>query len=57
MLTKPLIDYAGLDKDVHIIGALNKLEIWNPETLDQVDSDETNIDSVTLHELAKEIIL
>jgi len=57
ILTKPLIDYAGLDKEVYIIGALNKLEIWNPETLDKVDSDDTNIDAITLHELAKEIIL
>ncbi len=57
MLTKPLIDYAGLDKDVYIIGALNKLEIWNPDTLNKVDSDDTNIDAATLHELAKEIIL
>ena len=57
MLTKPLIDYAGLDKEVYIIGALNKLEIWNPDTLDKVDSDDTNIDAATLHELAKEIIL
>ena len=57
MLTKPLIEYAGLDKEVYIIGTLNKLEIWNPETLDKVDSDDTNIDALTLHELAKEIIL
>ena len=57
MLTKPLIDYAGLDKEVFIIGALNKLEIWNPETLDKVDSDDANIDAATLHELAKDIIL
>jgi MraZ protein len=57
MLTKPLIDYAGLNKEVNIIGALNKLEIWNPETLDKVDSDDTNIDAATLHELANEIIL
>jgi len=57
MLTKPLIDYAGLDKDVFIIGTLNKFEIWNPDTLDQIDSDDTNIDAATLHELAKDIIL
>jgi len=57
MLTKPLIDYAGLDKEVFIIGTLNKFEIWNPDTLDQVDSDDTNIDAATLHELAKDIIL
>ncbi len=57
MLTKPLIDYAGLNKEVNIIGVLNKLEIWKPETLDKVDSDDTNIDAATLHELANEIIL
>ena len=57
MLTKTLINYAGIKKDLNIIGALNKLEIWNPATLDKVDNDDTNIDSATLHELAKEIIL
>ena len=57
MLTKPLIEYAGIDREVYIIGTLNKLEIWNPATLNEVDSDDTNIDTATLHELAKEIIL
>ncbi len=57
ILTKPLIEYAGLDKDVYIIGALNKLEIWNPEILDKIDSNDSNLDPTTLHELAKEIIL
>ena len=57
MLTKPLIEYAGIKKDVNIIGALNKLEIWNPATLDRVDTDDTKLDPTTLHELAKEIIL
>jgi len=57
MLTKPLIEYAELDKDVYIIGAFNKLEIWNPNTLDRVDSEDANLDPATLHELAKEIIL
>jgi len=57
MLTKPLIEYAGLDKEVFIIGAFNKLEIWNPETLDKVDAADTELDAATLHELSKEIIL
>lgn len=57
MLTKPLIEYAELGKDVYIIGALNKLEIWNPETLDRVDLEDSNLDTTALHELAKEIIL
>ena len=57
MITKQLIEYAKLDKDVYIIGAFNKLEIWNPETLDKVDSGGANLDTATLHELAKEIIL
>lgn len=57
MITKPLIEYAGLDKEVYIIGALNKIEIWNPDMLDKIDSDDANLDPTTLHELAKEIIL
>ena len=57
ILTKPLINYASLKKEIYIIGTLNKLEIWNPDILNKVDADDTNLDPTTLHELAKDIIL
>lgn len=57
VITKPLIEYAGLSKDVIIIGALNKIEIWDPFKLAELDADQKVIDDDTLHEMSKDIIL
>ena len=56
-LTPSLIDYAGLDKDVLIVGMVNKIEIWNPDILDSVDKQSQEIDSSQFDELANQIIL
>ncbi|MFO7448001.1 MAG: division/cell wall cluster transcriptional repressor MraZ [Ignavibacteriaceae bacterium] len=31
LIPQPLLDYAKIEKDVLILGALKKIEIWNPE--------------------------
>ncbi len=31
LLPKNLIDYAGIKKEVFILGAVKKIELWNPE--------------------------
>lgn len=31
LIPKSLIDYAGIQKDVFILGAVKKIEIWNPD--------------------------
>ncbi len=36
-LTPYLKDYARLDRDVRIIGVVNKIEIWNPDDLENID--------------------
>jgi len=56
-LTPSLIDYAGLSKDVLIIGMVNKIEIWNPATLQATDQQNLEIDSAAYDELAEKIIL
>ena len=56
-LTPSLIDYAGLDKDVLIVGMVNKIEIWNPTRLDETDKQNLEIDPAAYHELAKNIII
>ena len=33
ILSKQLIDYANIDKDLTIIGVLNKIEIWDKKAL------------------------
>lgn len=34
LIPQDLITYAGIEKEVLILGALNKMEIWNPQTFD-----------------------
>lgn len=36
-LTPVLKDYAKLERDVRIIGVVNKIEIWNPSELDSLE--------------------
>jgi MraZ protein len=36
----PLRDYAGLEKEVVVIGVRDRLEIWNPKAWDDYQADE-----------------
>ncbi len=56
-IPQALIDYASLDKDVLIIGMVNKIEIWNPVNMDQVDQTNQELDPAAYEELANKIIL
>ena len=56
-LTPSLINYADLDKDVLIVGMVNKIEIWNPTRLDETDKQNLEIDPAAYDELAKNIII
>ena len=56
-LTPSLIEYADLDKDVLIIGMINKMEIWNPDRLDETDQQNMEIDPAAYDDLAGKIIL
>ena len=57
LLTPSLIDYAGLSKHVLIIGMVNKIELWNPETLIKVDQENMKIEQHSYDDLADKIIL
>lgn len=52
LIPKSLIDYAGIQKDVFILGAVKKIEIWN------LDSYESYIhENLTQYEeIAKEVM-
>ncbi|MBC8345454.1 MAG: division/cell wall cluster transcriptional repressor MraZ [Candidatus Marinimicrobia bacterium] len=52
-----LIEYAQLEKEVLILGMVNKIEIWNPALLDSADKQSQEIDSSQFDELANQIIL
>ena len=56
-ITPNLIEYAQLGKEALIIGMVNKIEIWNPKSLDSVDQESHKIDSSEFDELANQIIL
>ena len=56
-LTPSLTEYAGLEKDVLIIGMINKIEIWNPNTLKMVDQQNLEIEPNAYDDLADKIIL
>jgi len=56
-LTPSLTEYAVLEKDVLIIGMINKIEIWNPNTLKIVDQQNLEIEPDAYDDLADKIIL
>ena len=54
VLPQSLIDYSLIEKDVTIIGVLNKIEIWNPNLLRKIDqSDE--VDDQSYQELSERV--
>lgn len=56
-LTPSLIEYAELEKDTLIIGMVNKIEIWNPDRLNETDQQSMEIDIAAYDDLANKIIL
>lgn len=56
-IPQALIDYANLEKDVAILGMANKIEIWNPGNLEQVDQANLELDPAAYDDLADKIIL
>ena len=57
MLSPSLVSYAQLNKEALIIGMINKIEIWNPETLKNVDNKNINNDINELNALADKIVI
>ncbi len=33
-----LIDYAGIDKNIEIVGMIDRIEIWDPEQLNEIET-------------------
>ncbi|MEE8437325.1 MAG: division/cell wall cluster transcriptional repressor MraZ [Candidatus Neomarinimicrobiota bacterium] len=56
-LTPYLIDYASLEKEVLIIGMVNKIEIWNPALLEKIERETKDINAAEFDELANQITL
>jgi MraZ protein len=52
LVPKSLIEYAGIQKDVFILGAVKKIEIWNPETYESYIQENLT----QYAEIAKEVM-
>ena len=57
LLSTELIDYAKIDRQVTIIGLINKIEIWNPSLLKKFDQQVLSHNKEAFDELAEKIIL
>ena len=57
LLSTELIDYAKIDKQVTIIGLINKIEIWNPSLLKKFDQQVLSQNKEAFDALAEKIIL
>ena len=56
-LTPSLINFASLEKDVLIIGMVNKMEIWDPVQLEKADKKIEKINPEEYDALSDRIIL
>jgi len=54
-LTDDLLNYSNIEKNVYIIGMINKIEIWDPVILSKQDEIEKNTDSTNFDDLANKI--
>jgi len=52
-----LVDYAGLGKDVLIIGMVNKMEIWDTKNLEKTEKEALEIDLAEYDDLAQKITI
>jgi MraZ protein len=52
LIPQLLLDYAGIEKEVMILGALKKIELWNPE----VYTDYVNSSEETYEEIAAKVM-
>ena len=57
LLSTELIDYAKIDRQVTIIGLINKIEIWNPSLLKKFDQQVLSHNKEAFDKLAEKIIL
>jgi MraZ protein len=56
-ISPSLIEYSHLNKNILIIGMVNKIEVWDPETLEEVENQSRSIDIEKYEELADKVRL
>ena len=50
-----LLEFAGIDKDVTIIGMIKKIELWDPAALDLHEGESRGSDAQSFEDLADDI--
>ena len=56
-LTPSLIEYSFLNKEILIIGMVNKIEIWDPNQLSKIDNNISKINPEEYDALSDKIVL
>ena len=54
-IPESLLGYSGIKKEVAVIGMINKIELWNPAIISQMDANEEGIEDNNFDDLANEI--
>ena len=57
IISPSLLSYACLDKEALILGMINKIEIWDPLTLEKVDKNNINNDPNEFNSLSEKIVI
>ncbi len=57
MIPAPLIEITGLEDQATIVGVLNKIEVWHPETLNSHEADALDLSDDFVKALAQQIKL
>ena len=57
IISPSLLSYASLNKETLILGMINKIEIWNPDILKKVDTNNINDDPNEFNSLAEKIVI
>ena len=52
LIPKSLVDYAGINKEVLILGAIKKIEIWNPQNYEEY----LKTSELSYEEIAKQVM-
>ena len=56
-ISPSLLSYAGLKKEPLIIGMINKIEIWDPSKLENIDKDNINAEINEFNSLSEKIVI
>ena len=54
-ISEALINFSNFQKDVHVIGMIKKIELWNPSILNKKDDGTGNVEDKDFDDLANEI--